>query len=159
MKINLWAWLFVSMSLWVSTSQFHPVKLRDPEAIACLESSTLLSSQGNSTGICAYYKSVIKAFHDADAAALANLFDENIVKPMNQREILAWAKDFFLRHGSATFVLDKLVLEHYDNEAAIALITYHVITSDEGGNFGGTERDNFTRFNGTWLVSGWEPIK
>ena len=111
-----------------------------------------------STGICIYYDNVAKAFQNGDPEALANMFDDKITDPMSKDEIFAWAKGLFAQYGSATFEVEKLVLEHYDNKSAITLLTYRVITSKQEGSFGGTERDYLTKLNESWLVSRWEQL-
>ena len=110
-------------------------------------------------GICAYYDDVVRIFQAADPVALSKLFDDNITRPMNKRDIFTWAKDFFTKNGAATFVIDGLELEHFENKIAVTLLTYRVKTLGGIGDFAGKERDFLHNLQGRWLVSAWEQLE
>ncbi len=118
-----------------------------------------LSTLQNRNSINLYYEKVVKTFADGDAKALTNLFAKNITQPMKISEIFAWAKDFFASNGPSTFVVENLVSERIDTESAVAVLTYHVNTLDNKGDFSGIERDHLLKIDGEWVISAWDKVE
>jgi hypothetical protein len=110
-------------------------------------------------GIKAYYNEVGAAFAGANSDALANLYDAGIARPMTQDKIRDWGKDFFAKHGPASFKILKLEFEQVGHVSAVVTITYRVETKDGEGSFGGTERDELAhRAERRWYVTAWEKL-
>ena len=109
-------WIVVLVSTSIATIQHNIPTLRKSRNLSCSDSPFSFSFHKNinltSTGICIYYDNVAKAFQNGDPEALANMFDDKITDPMSKDEIFAWAKGLFAQYGSATFEVEKLVLEH-----------------------------------------------
>jgi hypothetical protein len=108
------------------------------------------------TDVRSYYDEVARAFALGDAEGLTRLFDAGIAKPMTREQILAWGKDFFSKHGPASFKIDRIEYERLGFENAVVLLTYRVETKDGKGSFGGTERDYLTKHGRQWNVTAWE---
>ncbi len=106
----------------------------------------------------AYYDEVVRDFAAANADALALLFDAAIAKPMTREEILAWGRDFFAKHGPASFKIERVEYERLGYENAVVRLTYRVETKDGKGNFGGTERDSLTKRGRRWVITSWEKV-
>jgi hypothetical protein len=107
----------------------------------------------------AYYDEVVTVFAAGNADALALLFDAAIAKPMTREQILAWGKEFFAAHGSASFKVDKVEYERLGYENAVVLLRYRVETKDGTGNFGGVERDTLVKRGRRWVVASWEKVE
>ena len=106
-----------------------------------------------------YYDEVGEAFAAGNADMLANLYDAGIAQPMTQDKILAWGKDFFAKHGPASFKLVKLDYEQVGHVTSVVTIAYRVETRDGDGSFGGTERDHLIQRTGRrWYVTAWEKL-
>jgi hypothetical protein len=106
-----------------------------------------------------YYDEVGEAFAAANPDMLANLYDAGIARPMTQDKIRAWAKDFFDKHGPASFKIIKLDYEQVGHVTSVVTITYRVETRDGQGSFGGTERDDLIQRTGRhWYVTGWDKL-
>ena len=108
------------------------------------------------TDVRSYYDEVARAFALGDAEVLTRLFDPSIAKPMTREQILAWGKDFFAKHGAASFKIERIEYERLGYENAVVLLTYRVETKDGKGNFGGTERDYLIKRGRQWNVTAWE---
>ncbi len=108
------------------------------------------------TDVRSYYDEVARAFAMGDAEGLTRLFDPAIAKPMTREQILAWGKDFFAKHGAASFKIDRIDYERLGFENAVVLLTYRVETKDGQGGFGGTERDQLIKHGRQWTVTSWE---
>lgn len=106
----------------------------------------------------AYYDEAAQAFAAGNHEALTLLFDAAIAKPMTRDRISAWGKDFFAKHGAASFKVEKLEYERLGYENAVVLLTYRVETRDGTGNFGGTERDYLSKRGRRWVVTAWEKV-
>lgn len=104
----------------------------------------------------AYYDEVVLAFASANPDALALLFDSAIAKPMTREKILSWGKDFFSKHGPASFKIERVEYERLGHVNAVVLLSYRVETKDGNGNFGGTERDYLAKRGRRWVVTSWE---
>ena len=104
-----------------------------------------------------YYDEVVTAFAAGNPDSLALLFDAEIAKPMTREKITAWGKDFFAKHGSAKFKVDRVKYERLGHVNAVVLLTYHVETADGTGNFADTERDYLARRGRSWVITSWEP--
>ena len=107
----------------------------------------------------AYYDEVVTAFAVGNPDALALLFDAAIAKPMTRDQILAWGKDFFAKHGGASFKIDAIEYERLGHENAVVVLSYRVETKDGNGNFGGTERDTLAKRGRRWVVTSWEKVE
>ena len=107
----------------------------------------------------AYYDEVVQAFALGNADALTLLFDTTITKPMTREQISAWGKDFFVKHGPASFRVECVEYERLGYENAVVLLTYRVVTKDGQGDFGGTERDTLTKRGRRWVVTSWEKVE
>ena len=106
-----------------------------------------------------YYDSVGAAFAAGNADALANLYDAGIARPMTQEKILAWGRDFFAKHGPASFKLLKIDFERVGHVSAVVTISYRVETRDGQGSFGGRERDELVQRSGRrWYVTAWDKL-
>ena len=106
-----------------------------------------------------YYDEVGTAFAAGNPDALAGLYDAGIARPMTQDKIRAWAKDFFEKHGPASFKLLKIDYEQVGHVTSVVTITYRVETRDGQGSFGGTERDELVQRTGRqWYVTGWDKL-
>lgn len=106
-----------------------------------------------------YYNEVAMAFASGNAEALAGLFDSGIARPMSQDQIRAWGKDFFTKHGPASFKIEKIDFEQLGHVSAVVTITYRVETKDGQGSFSATERDELAhRDNRRWYVTAWEKL-
>ncbi len=105
-----------------------------------------------------YYDEVVQAFAAGNAEALTLLFDAAITKPMTREQIAAWGKDFFAKHGPASFKVKKVEHERLGYENAVVLLTYRVETKDGVGNFGGMERDYLTKRGRRWVITAWEKV-
>jgi hypothetical protein len=110
-------------------------------------------------GVRAYYDEVVLAFAAGNADALALLFDGAIAKPMTREQILAWGKDFFGKHGGASFKVVRIEYERLGFENAVVLLDYRVETRDGKGNFGGTERDYLVKRGKRWIMTSWEKVE
>ena len=118
------------------------------------EEELILRSQ-----IRSYYDEVGEAFASGNADLLANLYDAGIARPMTQDKIRAWGKDFFDKHGPASFKLLKLDYEQVGHVTSVVTISYRVETRDGEGSFGGTERDDLVQRTGRhWYVTGWDKL-
>ena len=106
----------------------------------------------------AYYDEVAQAFAAGNHETLTMLFDAAIAKPMTREQISAWGKDFFAKHGPASFKVVRVEYERLGYENAVVLLTYRVETKDGKGNFGGTERDTLTKHGRRWVVTSWEKV-
>jgi hypothetical protein len=107
----------------------------------------------------AYYSEVAEAFAAGNADMLAGLYDAAIARPMTRDQILAWGKDFFAKHGPASFKVVKLDYEQVGHVTSVVTIQYRVETRDGDGSFGGTERDSLVQRTGRrWYVTGWDKI-
>ncbi|MCM2305701.1 MAG: hypothetical protein NDJ72_13455 [Elusimicrobia bacterium] len=106
----------------------------------------------------AYYDEAARAFAAGNADALALLFDAAIAKPMTRDRIAAWGKDYFAKHGPATFKVEKVEFERLGHESAVVLLTYRVETKDGKGNFGGEERDYLSKRGRRWVITAWEKV-
>lgn len=106
-----------------------------------------------------YYDEVVTAFAAANPDALTLLFDVAIAKPMTRDQIAAWGKDFFGKHGSASFKIERVEYERLGYENAVVLLTYHVETKDGAGNFGGVERDYLVKRGRHWVMTSWEKVE
>ncbi|MFI5363882.1 MAG: hypothetical protein ACHQ49_18115 [Elusimicrobiota bacterium] len=110
-------------------------------------------------GIRSYYDEVGAAFAAGNADMLAGLYDSAIARPMTQDKILAWGKDFFAKHGPASFKLVKLDYEQVGHVTSVVTITYRVETRDGAGSFGGTERDQLVQRTGRhWFITAWDKL-
>ena len=107
----------------------------------------------------AYYDDVVQAFAAGNAETLTLLFDGAIAKPMTREQISAWGKDFFGKHGAASFKVEKVEYERLGYENAVVLLTYRVETKDGAGNFGGVERDYLIKRGKRWVVTSWEKVE
>ena len=106
-----------------------------------------------------YYDEAAAAFAAGNADALAGLYDAGIARPMTQDKIRAWGKDFFDKHGPASFKLVKIDYERVGHVSAVVTIVYRVQTRDGEGSFGGTERDELVQRTGRrWYVTGWDKV-
>ena len=108
------------------------------------------------TDVRSYYDEVARAFAMGDAEGLTRLFDPGITKPMTREQILAWGKDFFGKHGTASFKIERIEYERLGFENAVVLLTYRVETKDGQGSFGATERDQLVKHGRQWTVTSWE---
>lgn len=106
----------------------------------------------------AYYSSVQAAFAAGSPEALGTLFDGAIRKPMTHQQIEDWGKDFFGKHGPATFRIEKLEIESLGLGQAVVVLTYQVVTKDHAGDFGGVERDWLAKEKGRWRITAWENV-
>lgn len=106
----------------------------------------------------AYYDEVVTTFAAGNADALAQLFDASITKPMTHEKILSWGKDFFGKHGPASFKIEAVEYERLGYESAVVLLTYRVETKDGKGEFGGTERDYLAKRGRRWIMTSWEVV-
>ena len=107
----------------------------------------------------AYYDEVARAFAAGNTDALTLLFDAAITKPMSREKIAAWGKDFFAKHGPASFKVERVEYERLGYESAVVLLTYRVETKDGDGNFGGTERDDLAKRGRRWVVTASEKVE
>ncbi|MBI4061298.1 MAG: hypothetical protein HY403_07690 [Elusimicrobia bacterium] len=107
----------------------------------------------------AYYDEVARAFAVGNADALTLLFDAAMTKPMTREQVAAWGRDFFAKHGPASFKIDRMEYERLGHENAVVLLSYRVETKDGSGNFGGTERDSLSKRGRRWVVTSWEKIE
>jgi len=107
----------------------------------------------------AYYDEVVRAFAAGNPESLTMLFDAAIAKPMTREQISAWGKDFFAKHGPASFKVVRVEYERLGYENAVVLLTYRVETRDGKGNFGGTERDTLAKRGRRWVVTSWEKVE
>ncbi len=106
-----------------------------------------------------YYNEVGATFAAGNADALANLYDAGIARPMTQDKIREWGKDFFAKHGPASFKITKIDFERVGHVTSVVTITYSVETKDGEGSFGGTERDELVQRDGRrWYVTAWEKL-
>jgi len=106
-----------------------------------------------------YYNQVETAFAAGNADALAGLFDPGIARPMTKDQIRDWGKDFFAKHGPASFKISKFEFEQVGHVSAVVTITYLVDTRDGRGSFGATERDELVhRAERRWYISAWEKL-
>src|SRR5262249_15728788 len=92
-----------------------------------------------------YYDQVAEAFAAANADALGQLYDDAIARPMTRDQILAWANDFFKKHGPAQFKVVKVDFESLGHVNAAVTLTYRVDTRDGRGAFHGVERDELVK--------------
>ena len=106
-----------------------------------------------------YYDQVADAFLGANADALAQLYDSAIGRPMTRDQVLAWARDFFRKHGPAHFKVDKLDVERVGHVSAVVVLTYHVDTRDGRGSFHGVERDELVKHGRRWSIAAWEKLQ
>lgn len=106
-----------------------------------------------------YYDEAAQAFAAGNHEALALLFDAAIAKPMTREQISAWGKEFFAKHGPASFKVERVEFERLGFENAVVLLTYRVETSDGKGSFGGTERDSLAKRGKRWVVTSWEKVE
>ena len=107
----------------------------------------------------AYYSEVARAFAGGNAEALTQLFDAPITKPMTREQISAWGKDFFAKHGAASFKVESLDYERLGYENAVVLLAYRVETKDGSGSFAATERDHLVKRGRRWVISAWEKVR
>lgn len=106
-----------------------------------------------------YYTEIAAAFAAGNAGALAGLYDAGIARPMTQEQIRAWAKDFFAKHGPATFKITKIDFERVGHVSAAVTIDYRVDTRDGAGSFSGRERDELVSRTGpSWYVTAWDKL-
>ncbi len=106
-----------------------------------------------------YYDEVGAAFAAGNADMLANLYDAGIARPMTQDQIRLWGKDFFAKHGPASFKIVKIDFEQVGHVTAVVTIAYRVETRDGDGSFGGSERDDLVQRTGRrWYVTGWDKL-
>jgi|GEM_PF-2161622 len=105
-----------------------------------------------------YYEEVGTAFLGGNAEALVGLYDDTIAVPMTRDQILAWAKDFFQKHGPANFKIVNVDIEAIGHVSADVVLTYRVDTSDGQGSFHGVERDHFLRHGRRWYIASWEKL-
>jgi hypothetical protein len=106
-----------------------------------------------------YYDTVAAAFAAGNAGMLAGLYDAGIARPMTQDKIRDWGKDFFAKHGPASFKVVKIDYERVGHVSAVVTITYRVETRDGQGSFGGTERDELVQRTGRqWYVTAWDKL-
>ena len=106
-----------------------------------------------------YYDEVGAAFAAGNADMLAGLYDAGIARPMTQDKILAWAKDFFAKHGPASFKIVRIDYEKVGHVTAVATISYRVETRDGQGSFGGVERDELVQRKGRhWYMTAWDKL-
>lgn len=105
-----------------------------------------------------YYLEAAAAFAAASPDALAALFDPAIKKPMTQERIRAWAEAFFREHGPAKLRVEALEFERVGFESAVVRVRYRVDTADGKGAFAASERDEFAKKRGKWLITGWEKL-
>lgn len=110
-------------------------------------------------GVRAYYDEAAQAFAAGNHEALSLLFDAAIAKPMTREQISAWGKDFFAKHGPASFKVQRVEFERLGFESAVVLLTYRVETSDGKGSFGGVERDYLAKRGKRWVVTAWEKVE
>jgi hypothetical protein len=106
----------------------------------------------------AYYDEAAQAFAAGNAEALTLLFDAAIAKPMTREKIEAWGKDFFAKHGPASFKVEGVEYERLGYENAVVLLTYRVETRDGTGDFGGVERDYLSKRGRRWVITSWEKV-
>lgn len=104
----------------------------------------------------AYYDEAAQAFAAGNAESLALLFDAAITKPMTRERITAWGREFFGKHGSASFKVERIEYERLGHESAVVLLAYRVETKDGKGDFGGVERDYLSKRGRHWVVTSWE---
>lgn len=107
----------------------------------------------------AYYDEAAQAFAAGNHEALALLFDAAIARPMTREQISAWGRDFFAKHGPASFKVRSVEFERLGHESAVVLLTYRVETADGKGGFGGTERDYLAKRGKRWVVTAWEKLE
>ena len=106
-----------------------------------------------------YYDEVGAAFAAGNADLLADLYDAGIARPMTQDKIRAWGRDFFKKHGPASFKLVKIDYEQVGHVTSVVTITYRVETRDGEGSFGATERDELVQRTGRrWYVTAWDKL-
>jgi hypothetical protein len=106
-----------------------------------------------------YYDEVGAAFAAGNADMLAGLYDAGIARPMTQDKIREWGKDFFAKHGPASFKIVKIDYEQVGHVTAVVTISYRVETRDGDGAFGGTERDQLVQRTGRrWYVTAWDKV-
>jgi hypothetical protein len=106
-----------------------------------------------------YYDEVGAAFAAGNSDLLADLYDAGIARPMTQDKIRAWGKDFFDKHGPASFKMLKIEYEQVGHVTSVVTITYRVETRDGQGSFGGTERDQLIQRTGRhWYVTAWDKL-
>jgi ketosteroid isomerase-like protein len=105
-----------------------------------------------------YYDDVSDAFAGGNAGALVGLYDDTIAVPMTRDQILAWATDFFQKHGPARFQVEKIDVDAIGHVSADVVLTYRVETRDGVGSFRGVELDHFLKHGRRWYVSAWEKL-
>ncbi len=106
-----------------------------------------------------YYDQIGAAFASGNADMLAGLYDAGIARPMTQDKIRAWGKDFFDKHGPATFKVVKVDYERVGHVSAVVTIAYRVETRDGQGSFDGAERDELVQRAGRrWYVTAWDKV-
>ncbi len=104
-----------------------------------------------------YYDQIGAAFAAGNADMLAGLYDAGIARPMTQDKIRTWAKDFFEKHGPASFKVLKVDYERVGHVSAVVTIAYRVETRDGQGSFDVAERDELAQRAGRrWYVTAWE---